>query len=63
MTQKVVCAPASFMKRALVSSACAGEDWYDANGRSATTMARFEPRTTAPVSGSMSSTVTGIVES
>ncbi len=56
-------APPSLRKRAAVSSACAGEDWYEPNGRSATTSARRLPRTTPRTSGSSSSTVTGTVES
>ena len=54
-------APASLKKRVDVASACSGEDSYEPKGRSATTMARCEPRTTARVSGINSSTVTGIV--
>ena len=57
------CAPPSFMKVAAVSSAWAGEAWYEPNGRSAMTRARGAPRTTARTSGTSSSTVTGRVES
>ena len=53
----------SFMKRTDVSSACAGDTWYDPKGRSATTIDRWAPRATARTSGSSSSTVTGSVVS
>ena len=46
-----------------VASASSGPFSYEPNGMSAMTNARFAPRTTAPVRGISSSTVTGIVVS
>ena len=54
-------APASLKNRVDVASACSGEVSYDPKGRSATTIARLDPRTTARVSGIKSSTVTAMV--
>ena len=56
-------APASFTNRIAFRTASSSETWNEPNGMSATTRARATPRVTAPVSMSISSTVTGTVES
>ena len=56
-------APPSLTKRMAVFSAIRLETWKDPNGMSAITNARRAPRATARVSISISSTVTGTVES
>ena len=64
-----ICAPSSFTaiapdslkKRIDVASANSGVASYEPNGRSATTSARLDPRTTARANGISSSTVTGMV--
>ena len=56
-------APASLRKRVAVRSAWVGPSWYEPNGRSATTIDVEAPRAVARVWCSISSTVTGTVES
>ncbi len=56
------CAPASRRKRPALAMA-ASADEYERKGMSATTIARFVPRTTALVWWSISSTVTRTVVS
>ena len=56
-------APASLTKRTAFSTADSSEAWKEPNGMSAITSGRFAPRTTARVSISSSSIVTGTVDS
>lgn len=53
--------PASFISRAALRSACAGDSWYEPNGMSPMTSARLVPRTTAADSIVIWSMVTGTV--
>ena len=56
-------APPSLTRRTALLTACSSETWYEPNGMSATTSGRFAPRVTHCVMNTISSIVTGTVES